>query len=120
MIARCNGSDRGQAYKNSTQLAKTSLLSRRILRVKSMQKIFEANFYDLAMQTPFENGFMVVIPSGKRGGNRGSVASVCNHAEGFAMAPTRLGVRPRVVMGENTPSIKINSVRANSKFLTSS
>lgn len=39
-------------------------------------------------------------------------ASAGNHAQGVAMAAQKLGVRATIVMGKNTPSIKVNAVRA--------
>jgi threonine dehydratase len=44
---------------------------------------------------------------------RGVVAaSAGNHAQGVALAATHLGVRAHIVMGVNTPDIKVNAVRA--------
>lgn len=39
-------------------------------------------------------------------------ASAGNHAQGVAYAARKLGVRAIIVMGKNTPSIKVNAVRA--------
>ncbi len=39
-------------------------------------------------------------------------ASAGNHAQGVAMAAARLGIKATIVMGRNTPSIKVNAVRA--------
>ena len=39
-------------------------------------------------------------------------ASAGNHAQGVAYAAQKLGVRATIVMGKNTPSIKVNAVRA--------
>ena len=39
-------------------------------------------------------------------------ASAGNHAQGVAMAAQRLGIKATIVMGRNTPSIKVNAVRA--------
>ncbi len=38
-------------------------------------------------------------------------ASAGNHAQGVALAAARLGIRSHIVMGRNTPSIKIDAVR---------
>lgn len=38
-------------------------------------------------------------------------ASAGNHAQGVAMAARRLGIKATIVMGRNTPSIKVNAVR---------
>jgi len=44
---------------------------------------------------------------------RGVVAaSAGNHAQGVALAATHLGVKAHIVMGVNTPDIKVNAVRA--------
>lgn len=39
-------------------------------------------------------------------------ASAGNHAQGVAMAARHLGIRAIIVMGKNTPAIKVNAVRA--------
>ena len=39
-------------------------------------------------------------------------ASAGNHAQGVAMAAQCLGIKATIVMGRNTPSIKVNAVRA--------
>jgi threonine dehydratase len=39
-------------------------------------------------------------------------ASAGNHAQGVALAAQRLGLKATIVMGRNTPSIKIDAVRA--------
>ncbi len=38
-------------------------------------------------------------------------ASAGNHAQGVALAARRLGLKATIVMGRNTPSIKVNAVR---------
>ncbi len=38
-------------------------------------------------------------------------ASAGNHAQGVALAANRLGIKAHIVMGRNTPSIKIDGVR---------
>jgi threonine dehydratase len=38
-------------------------------------------------------------------------ASAGNHAQGVALAAQRLGLKATIVMGRNTPSIKVNAVR---------
>ena len=44
---------------------------------------------------------------------RGVVAaSAGNHAQGVALAATQLGIKAHIVMGVNTPDIKVNAVRA--------
>lgn len=39
-------------------------------------------------------------------------ASAGNHAQGVAMAASHLGIKATIVMGRNTPSIKVNAVKA--------
>ncbi len=39
-------------------------------------------------------------------------ASAGNHAQGVAMAASHLGIRATIVMGRNTPSIKVNAVKS--------
>ena len=39
-------------------------------------------------------------------------ASAGNHAQGVALAAQKLGIKSHVVMGRNTPSIKVDAVRA--------
>ncbi len=39
-------------------------------------------------------------------------ASAGNHAQGVAMAASSLGIKATIVMGRNTPSIKVNAVKA--------
>ena len=39
-------------------------------------------------------------------------ASAGNHAQGVAMAAAKLGIKATIVMGRNTPSIKVDAVRA--------
>ncbi len=109
---------------------------------KYVKKILEANVYDVAEQTPLEMAPLLSARTGNkvllkredmqpvfsfkiRGAynkisrltpeerNQGVItASAGNHGQGVAMAATRLGIRSRIVMGENTPSIKIDAVKA--------
>ena len=44
-------------------------------------------------------------------------ASAGNHAQGVAIAAQRLGIKATIVMGRNTPSIKVNAVRARGKVV---
>lgn len=109
---------------------------------KYVKKILEANVYDVAIQTPLEiapllssrtgsevllkredmqpvfsfkirgayNKISRLTPKARKKGV--ITASAGNHAQGVAMAATRLGIRSRIVMGENTPSIKVEAVKA--------
>ncbi len=109
---------------------------------KYVRKILEANVYEVAEETPLEEadalsdrlGCKVLLkredmqpvhsfkirgaynrlrqlPAAAR--KKGIVtASAGNHAQGVALAATRLGMKAHIVMGENTPAIKVNAVRS--------
>ena len=109
---------------------------------KYVKKILEANVYEVAVVTPLElapflskridatvllkredmqpvHSFkirgaynkMSRLSPAERG--KGVVtASAGNHAQGVALAAQRLGIKAHIVMGENTPLIKIDAVRA--------
>ena len=109
---------------------------------KYVKKILEANVYDVADQTPLDSAnnlsarlgatvllkredLQPVFSFKVRGAYnkisqlsedakaRGVItASAGNHAQGVALAATRLGIQAHIVMGENTPSIKTNAVRS--------
>ncbi|HSG90994.1 MAG TPA: threonine ammonia-lyase, biosynthetic [Pseudomonadales bacterium] len=106
------------------------------------KRILEARVYDVAVQTPLspaqflsarlDNQVLIKredlqpIYSFKIRGaynkiarlsdeerRRGVIcASAGNHAQGVAMAAAHLGVKAHIVMGTNTPEIKVNAVRA--------
>lgn len=109
---------------------------------KYVKKILEANVYEVAIQTPLEeaaslskrmaasvllkredmqpvfsfkirgayNKIRQLSPAARAKGV--VTASAGNHAQGVALAATRLGITAHIVMGENTPSIKVDAVRA--------
>lgn len=109
---------------------------------KYVKKILEANVYEAVIQTPLERAGLLskrlkanvllkredmqpVFSFKIRGAYnkirqlspeeqaKGVVtASAGNHAQGVAMAASRLGIDAHIVMGENTPSIKVDAVRA--------
>jgi len=109
---------------------------------KYVKKILEANVYDVAEETPLDpapnlskrlgvnvllkrEDLQPVFSFKIRGAyNRISqltqaqrekgviTASAGNHAQGVAMAAMKLGIAAHIVMGENTPSIKIDAVKA--------
>ncbi|MBT4163038.1 MAG: threonine ammonia-lyase, biosynthetic [Gammaproteobacteria bacterium] len=109
---------------------------------KYVKKILEANVYEVAIQTPLEQAAglsqrlgaevllkredMQPVFSFKIRGAYNRIrsldekqrakgvitASAGNHAQGVALAASRLGCDAHIVMGENTPTIKINAVRA--------
>jgi threonine dehydratase len=106
-----------------------------------IKKILEADVYDVAIQSPLEAapqlsarlGFDVMLKredlqpvfSFKLRGAynkikkldakaraRGVVtASAGNHAQGVALAATKLKIKSYIVMGRNTPEIKVNAVK---------
>ena len=108
---------------------------------KYVKKILASRVYDLAVETPLQraNGIstrlghevllkredmqpafsfkvrgaynrIAQLSDAERA--RGVVAaSAGNHAQGVALAAKRLGIKAQIVMGRNTPSIKIDAVR---------
>ncbi len=107
---------------------------------KYIKKILEADVYDVAIESPLEvapllsdrlgipvllkrEDLQPVFSFKLRGAyncirkldatarKRGVVtASAGNHAQGVALAASRLGIKAHIVMGKNTPEIKINAV----------
>ncbi|MCB1691226.1 MAG: threonine ammonia-lyase, biosynthetic [Pseudomonadales bacterium] len=105
-----------------------------------IKKILEADVYDVAEQTPLDPAPLLSDRLGSpvylkredlqpvfsfkiRGAynkikkldaasrKKGVItASAGNHAQGVALAATRLGIKSFIVMGKNTPSIKVNAV----------
>ncbi len=105
-----------------------------------VKKILEANVYDVAKETPLDfapilsrrlgnsvflkredlqpvfsfklrgayNKISQLSDSAKRKGV--ITASAGNHAQGVALAASRLNIRSTIVMGENTPAIKVDAV----------
>ena len=108
---------------------------------KYIKKILEADVYDVAIQSPMEQAQVLserlesevflkredlqpVFSFKLRGAynkirqldaasrKRGVItASAGNHAQGVAMAAQKLNTRAFIVMGKNTPSIKVEAVR---------
>lgn len=108
---------------------------------KYIKKILEADVYEVARETPLENAKLLGERLGQtvllkredlqpvfsfkvRGAynrirqlddaarKRGVIAaSAGNHAQGVALAATRLGIKAHIVMGKNTPEIKVQAVR---------
>ncbi len=108
---------------------------------KYVKKILSSRVYDLAVETPLQLGNNISARLGHeiwlkredmqpafsfkvRGAYnkiaqlsdadraRGVVAaSAGNHAQGVALAAHRLGIEAHIVMGRNTPSIKVDAVR---------
>ena len=106
-----------------------------------IKKILEANVYDVAIESPLDaapglaerlrapvflkrEDLQPVFSFKCRGAynklsklddaarRRGVIAaSAGNHAQGVALAAAELGVRAIIVMGTNTPSIKVDAVR---------
>ncbi len=107
-----------------------------------VKKILEARVYDVATETPLEDAPRLSARLGNRvllkredlqpvfsfkvrgaynkmqglapaARERGVItASAGNHAQGVALAAGRLGIRAVIVMGRNTPRIKVDAVRA--------
>ena len=106
-----------------------------------VKKILASHVYDVAIETPLQNAAgmsarlghevalkredlqpvfsfklrgsynkMVQLSAADRA--KGVVAaSAGNHAQGVALAAARLGIKAHIVMGRNTPSIKVEAVR---------
>ncbi len=109
---------------------------------KYVKKILEANVYEAAEETPLDQAPLLSRKTGAtvllkredmqpvfsfkvRGAynkmanldakarSKGVVtASAGNHAQGVALAARSLGINAYIVMGENTPSIKVDAVRS--------
>ena len=107
---------------------------------KYIKKILEAEVYDVATESPLDAAPLLsdrlglpvmlkredlqpVFSFKLRGAynrirkldetarKRGVItASAGNHAQGVALAASRLGIRAHIVMGRNTPEIKVNAV----------
>ncbi|RPG29387.1 MAG: threonine ammonia-lyase, biosynthetic [Gammaproteobacteria bacterium TMED92] len=93
---------------DETPLTRASLLSERLgvdvrLKREDLQPIFSFKlrgaYNKISQLTKAELGGGVIT------------ASAGNHAQGVAMAAQRLGIKATIVMGRNTPSIKVNAVR---------
>jgi threonine dehydratase len=108
---------------------------------KYIKKILEADVYDVAIQSPMEQAQVLserlesevflkredlqpvfsfklrgaynkIRQLGAASRKRGVItASAGNHAQGVAMAAQKLNTRAVIVMGKNTPSIKVEAVR---------
>lgn len=108
---------------------------------KYVKKILEASVYDVAKETPLDfagnlsdrvgnriflkredlqpvfsfklrgayNRLKRLTPKQQKSGV--ITASAGNHAQGVAMAANTLGINAVVIMGKNTPEIKVNAVR---------
>ncbi len=107
-----------------------------------VKRILEARVYDVAVESPLDeapqlsarldnrvlikredlqpihsfklrgayNKIVQLDPEQRR---RGVIAaSAGNHAQGVALAAARLDIKAHIVMGRNTPAIKVNAVRA--------
>jgi threonine dehydratase len=107
-----------------------------------VKKILSSRVYDVAVETPLQSapnlsrrlGARVLFKredlqpvfsfkirgaynkianlSAEERGRGVITASAGNHAQGVALAAQRLGLKATIVMGRNTPSIKIDAVRA--------
>jgi threonine dehydratase len=89
-------------------LSEAPLLSRRLgvqvcLKREDMQSVYSFKLrgaYNKMSQLSQEQKNAGVI-----------TASAGNHAQGVAISAQKLGIRATIVMGKNTPSIKVNAVR---------
>ena len=109
---------------------------------RTVKRILEARVYDVAEQTPLDparglsarlgntvlvkredlqpiysfkirGAYNMIRSLSQAERERGVIAaSAGNHAQGVALAAQRLGIRATIVMGTNTPDIKVNAVRA--------
>ncbi len=91
-----------------TPLQPARILSRRLenrvlLKREDMQPVFSfkirGSYNKMVQLTPDDRAKGVIA------------ASAGNHAQGVALAARELGIRAHIVMGRNTPSIKIDAVR---------
>ncbi len=112
------------------------------MSIHTIKKILQARVYDVAYETPverarslsrrFDNNILLkrddlqpVFSFKIRGAynkivnltpeeqGRGVIcASAGNHAQGVALAASRLGIKAVIVMPQTTPEIKVNSVRS--------
>ena len=112
-----------------------------------VKKILASRVYDIAVETPLQDapnistrlGHRVALKRedlqpvfsfklrgaynkmarlSARDRARGVVAaSAGNHAQGVAMAAQKLGIKSHIVMGRNTPSIKVDAVRGLSAHI---
>ncbi|MEM7098943.1 MAG: threonine ammonia-lyase, biosynthetic [Pseudomonadota bacterium] len=94
---------------HETPLVSAPLLSKRLgvhisLKREDQQPVFSfkirGSYNKMAQMTEEEKARGVIT------------ASAGNHAQGVAMAAAALGIKATIVMGRNTPSIKVNAVRA--------
>jgi len=92
-----------------TPLTPAPLLSKRVgadimLKREDLQPVFSfkirGSYNKMAQMSPAEQQRGVIA------------ASAGNHAQGVAMAASALGIKSTIVMGRNTPSIKVNAVKA--------
>mgnify|MGYP001253702916 FL=1 len=94
---------------DETPLTRAASLSQRLgvdvrLKREDLQSVFSFKLrgaYNKISQLPADELARGVI-----------TASAGNHAQGVALAAQRLGIKATIVMGRNTPSIKVNAVRA--------
>lgn len=107
-----------------------------------VKKILSSRVYDVAVETPLQpapnlsrrcgcavmlkredlqpvfsfkirGAYNKIVQLPESGRSRGVItASAGNHAQGVALAARELGLRATIVMGRNTPTIKVDAVRA--------
>ena len=114
----------------------------RIMLEQTVKRILEAKVYDVAQETPLSpapflsarlgheiwlkredlqpifsfkirGAYNMMAHLDEDARRRGVItASAGNHAQGVALASAKLGIKATIVMGNNTPDIKIRAVRA--------
>ena len=110
--------------------------------IRTIKKILQARVYDVAVETPVERArslsrklqnsvllkredlqpvfsfkvrgaYNKIVHLNEEEKTRGVIcASAGNHAQGVALAATRLGIKAVIVMPQTTPEIKVKAVRA--------
>ena len=113
-----------------------------IMLEQTVKRILEAKVYDVAQETPLSpapflsarlgheiwlkredlqpifsfkirGAYNMMAHLDEEARRRGVItASAGNHAQGVALAAAKLGIKATIVMGNNTPDIKIRAVRA--------
>ena len=113
-----------------------------IMLEQTVKRILEAKVYDVAQETPLSpapflsarlgheiwlkredlqpifsfkirGAYNMMAHLDEDARRRGVItASAGNHAQGVALASAKLGIKATIVMGNNTPDIKIRAVRA--------
>ena len=89
-------------------LSPAPLLSRRLGAQVSLKREDMQSVYSFKLRGAY-NKMAQLSQEQKQAGV--ITASAGNHAQGVAISAQKLGMRATIVMGKNTPSIKVNAVR---------